>query len=43
MSRLKPGDLAPRFTLPDHAGTAFSLEDLYGAGNVLLVFNVGFV
>jgi len=43
MNRLKSGDLAPRFALPDHTGTPVPLEDLHEAGAALLVFNIGFV
>ncbi len=43
MTRLQIGDLAPDFSLPDHNGRVFHLAEQLKAGNVLLVFNLGFV
>lgn len=42
MDRLKIGDLAPDFKLPDHAGKEVSLSEVVKGSNVLLVFNIGF-
>ena len=43
MTRLQNGDQAPDFSLPDHEGRVFHLTELRKSGNVLLVFNLGFV
>ena len=43
MPRLHTGDQAPDFSLPDHDGRVFHLAEQLKAGNVLLVFNLGFV
>lgn len=43
MSRLSLNQPAPNFSLPDFSGTVFSLADLRGQKNVLLVFNRTFV
>ncbi len=38
MTRLKPGDRAPSFTLPDASGTTVSLTDLRGSRVVLYAY-----
>ncbi len=43
MSRLSVGDLAPDFTLPNHAGTLVSLSEVLRKHNALLLFNLGFI
>ena len=35
---MKPGDLAPEFTLPDQDGNLVSLKDFLGKRNVVLFF-----
>lgn len=42
MPRVSLNQLAPNFTLPDFSGNDFTLADLKGQKNVLLVFNRGF-
>ncbi len=39
MARVSLYQPAPNFSLPDFSGKAFSLADLRGRKNVLLVFN----
>ncbi|MFO7624577.1 MAG: redoxin domain-containing protein [Anaerolineales bacterium] len=39
MPRVSINQTAPDFSLPDFSGQAFSLADLRGQKNVLLVFN----
>lgn len=43
MNHLSVGNIAPDFSLPDHAGVVISLSDLYRTQNVLLVYNLGFL
>jgi len=43
MTRLKIGDQAPDFSLPDHKGGVFHLAEQLKSANVLLVFNLGFI
>lgn len=43
MKHLEIGDAAPDFALPDHDGNTVRLSEVLGSGNVLLVFNLGFV
>ena len=43
MDRLRVGDTAPDFALPDHQQQVFKLADLYPTHNLLLVFNLGFI
>ena len=43
MSRLVVGDVAPNFTLQNHAGTPISLSDVLKEHNALLLFNLGFI
>lgn len=38
MTRLKPGDMAPDFTLPSTVGDKVTLSDFRGKKNVLLLF-----
>lgn len=42
MGKLKVGDSAPDFALPNHQGTMIRLSDIIQRQNVLLVFNLGF-
>ncbi len=39
MPRVSLNQKAPNFTLPDFSGKDFTLDDLKGQKNVLLVFN----
>lgn len=39
MPRVSLNQTAPNFTLPDFSGESFSLAELKGQKNVLLVFN----
>ncbi len=39
MPRVSINQIAPNFSLPDFSGKTFSLSDLRGQKNVLLVFN----
>jgi peroxiredoxin len=43
MSRVSLNQPAPNFSLPDFSGKVFSLADVRGRKNVLLVFNRTFV
>jgi peroxiredoxin len=43
MPRVSLNQPAPEFSLPDFSGTQFSLSNLRGQKNVLLVFNRTFV
>jgi peroxiredoxin len=43
MPRVSLNQTAPEFSLPDFSGNQFSLSDLRGRKNVLLVFNRTFV
>ena len=43
MARLRVGDTAPDFSLPDHEGRVHTLSELTARGHVLVVFNIGFV
>jgi peroxiredoxin len=43
MKRLAIGDVAPDFALPGHDENPVRLSDMLRSGNVLLVFNLGFV
>jgi peroxiredoxin len=43
MPRVSLNQPAPDFSLPDFSGRAFTLVDLRGQKNVLLVFNRTFV
>jgi peroxiredoxin len=43
MPRVSINQPAANFSLPDFSGTTFSLADLRGQKNVLLVFNRTFV
>ena len=43
MNRLKAGDTAPDFTLPDHTGRPVTLSEILRQQHALLVFNLGFV
>ena len=43
MTRLQVSDQAPDFSLPDHRGEVFHLAERIRSGNVLLVFNLGFI
>ena len=43
MTKLQTGDSAPDFTLFDHTGKAFTLSEIIGKQNALLVFNIGFI
>jgi peroxiredoxin len=43
MSRVSLNQIAPNFSLPDFSGKVFSLTDLRGQKNVLLVFNRAFI
>jgi len=43
MPRVSLNQPAPHFSLPDFSGKLFSLADLRGQKNVLLVFNRTFV
>lgn len=42
MTKLKIGDTAPDFTLPDHTGKSWHLAEIIQTQNALLVFNIGF-
>jgi peroxiredoxin len=42
MTKLKVGDTAPDFSLPDHTGRIFTLSEVLKTSNALLVFNIGF-
>ncbi len=40
MTKVKVGDRAPDFTLPDHTGKTVKLSDFQGKKNVVLAFYV---
>ena len=42
MTKLKVGDIAPGFSLPDHTGRIHTLSEVLKDSNALLVFNIGF-
>ncbi len=42
MGKLKVGDSAPDFALPNYQGSLIQLSNIYQQQNVLLVFNLGF-
>jgi len=43
MDHLSVGDAAPDFALLDQEGKLARLSEVHSSGNVLLVFNLGFV
>ncbi len=43
MARVSINQVAPNFSLPDFSGKVFTLSELKGQKNVLLVFNRTFV